>query len=409
MRDNGNNDKTAFTTAVPVFLLCWFSYASAYFCRVNFTAAIAPLMAAEGFGKAYVGAVAGGFFWAYAAGQLLNGAIGDRFHPRWFVGTGMAMSAVMNLLISYAQVRYLPVLWTLNGFFQSMLWGPIVRTVSVASGGRNRTGFATALITSSVFGSLAAYLIAGRMSEVSWRAAFAAPGAVMLAASAAWVLFAGKFMPTGLYGRVNPPAKPSESGAKPFPRLLVANGLLFAGAASLLHSVVKESALTWGPLMLSESFNVPYQSTLDSFALVPFANLAAMAFAGWLHHAFGGNTKKCLYLLLSVCCAGSVSVYAALGSSRLAVLAALALTSASTISINSILLAILPMRYGGTGRVSGITGFLDCAAYMGAAAASPLTGWLAAFGWQRVPLIWIFACLLGAAVVFRMKNDGITR
>jgi len=74
-----------------VFSICWFSYAIAYFCRVNLTVAMPYLMAAYGWDKLTLGIIAGGFFWAYAIGQLINGIIGDK-----------AMSAFKQLHCGFA-------------------------------------------------------------------------------------------------------------------------------------------------------------------------------------------------------------------------------------------------------------------------------------------------------------------
>ena len=114
-----------------VFILCWLAYACAYLCRVNMSIAIPSISQSLGYSKTSLGLVGSSFFWAYGIGQLINGYIGDRISGRIFIFFGLLVSALINIFFGLAPTLVVMViLWMFNGYFQSMLWGPIVRILS---------------------------------------------------------------------------------------------------------------------------------------------------------------------------------------------------------------------------------------------------------------------------------------
>lgn len=376
--------------------MCWFSYAAAYLCRVNYTASMPYLMSEYGWDKVHAGMVAGGFFWAYACGQLINGIIGDRFSPRWFVCLGMAVAGVSNVTISLFGENLILLLWTVNGFFQSMLWGPIMRTVAsvTADDEKEKNKAATVMATSFAAGSFAAYSIMGRIALFSWQAAFWLPGLVMLICSAVWVIVIPK-------DHAFPDAAPAkkEKPAESFWKFALLNGLFITGTVCLLHGVLRESINVWGPMMLSETYTVPYQDAVGFFAVMPLFQFTGIVFSGWLNHRVSGRLNKLLAMLFLFCGAFYCVLGATLQVSFYFSLALMAVISALIMAANCILLAFFPLIVGkNENRVSGIVGFMDFTTYMGASA-SFLTVTLSRGEWNIVPFFWIFICLIAITLI----------
>lgn len=74
-----------------------------------------------------------GCFVTYGIGQLLCGFLGDKFQPRKMIFTGLAATSLCNLLAAlFPRMEVIIPLWCLNGFFQSMLWPPLVRIMAEA-------------------------------------------------------------------------------------------------------------------------------------------------------------------------------------------------------------------------------------------------------------------------------------
>jgi sugar phosphate permease len=111
--------------------LCWLAYVISYFGRVNLSITLPYLQSVYGYSKASLGMVALGFFGAYAAGQLINGVLGDRFNPRYFISIGLLFAGVSNIFFGITHnLGAMILFWAINGYFQSMLWGPLVRIIS---------------------------------------------------------------------------------------------------------------------------------------------------------------------------------------------------------------------------------------------------------------------------------------
>jgi len=176
-----------------MLLLCWFIYSCAYLCRVNYSMAVPFMQAAFGWDKAAAGMMAGGFFWAYAAGQVVNGRIGDRVNSRSYVAIGLAASGICNLAMGFTgSGGVMLALWTLNGFFQSMLFGPIMRTLSRFVPEKKHPLMAVAISTTPPVGFFISYLLIGRMAnEAYWRAMFEVPGLLLMALAGLWVVMYG--------------------------------------------------------------------------------------------------------------------------------------------------------------------------------------------------------------------------
>ena len=64
-----------------VLALCWGTYAAYYLGRVNLAVALPAIQDEFGWSRAAVGLIGAALYWTYAAGQLVNGHLGDRISP----------------------------------------------------------------------------------------------------------------------------------------------------------------------------------------------------------------------------------------------------------------------------------------------------------------------------------------
>ena len=93
-----------------------------------------PEMLADlGITKADIGMVGTAFYLTYGASKFLSGIIGDRSNPRWFMGLGLIMTGVVNILFGLtSSIPVFIALWMINAFFQGWGWPPC--SSSTASG-----------------------------------------------------------------------------------------------------------------------------------------------------------------------------------------------------------------------------------------------------------------------------------
>ncbi|MGN1408772.1 MAG: MFS transporter, partial [Eubacteriales bacterium] len=112
-------------------LVCMAAYTTIYIGRKNLSVCL-PSMTADGVLSQSLGGIVGTcFLICYAAGQFINGWLGDRIHPSKMVSGGLLFAGLMNIFMGLNSVGVMfCVYWALCGFSCSMLWSPIIRAVS---------------------------------------------------------------------------------------------------------------------------------------------------------------------------------------------------------------------------------------------------------------------------------------
>lgn len=391
-----------------MLFICWLIYTSAYFCRVNYSLAIPFLQTEFGWDKTTVGMLASAFFWAYAAGQFINGRIGDRYNPQRFVALGLAAAGVCNIGMGFARSFGLMLtFWLLNGYFQSMLWGPIVRTVSVYTPEEKRTQMAVILSTSTVVGYLISYQSIGRLSDAAgWRAMFVVPGVSLIAIAGYWMFklrhFQEDLQTLNELDKKEGTCSNAQQGsvaASGFLKFFVRSGLWLIAFICVLQGIIKEGLSTWGPTFLSESQNISFTSTLNILSFVPVMSLCGVLLVGVVNKLCRYHEKRTLLLFYIACAVSAVLLNVSSGGSLVLTLISYSLVSMSIMGINTILITFIPLNFFRDGRVSTTAGFLDCAAYVGAGLSGPLLGMLAdKGGWKETTLFWAGAAVL--SIVF---------
>ena len=170
-----------------------FCYLFFYTGRHNFGWAAKGMSAELGISYQQIGWISFSMLMGYAIGQLINGNLADRLSPKIMILTGGFLSIVCNLSISYANTyAVILILWTLNGYFQSMAWGSGSKLISNwwDSNERGKAfGFYTmAAGSSSVLTFFMALLLV--QQEQSWRTLFRYPILFLLFALVLFLIIA---------------------------------------------------------------------------------------------------------------------------------------------------------------------------------------------------------------------------
>lgn len=161
-----------------IFWLLWGAYASYYLCRVNFAVA-QPLILKDfpGWTNAKVGLIPSIYAIAYAAGQMINGTLGQRYGARHMMTVALTVAAITNLLFSFtSSFGIMLALWAVNGYAQSAGWSLLIQTISNWNTSRRRGTVIGLISTCYTVGNVLSWLLAGTLCEaISWRAAFWVP------------------------------------------------------------------------------------------------------------------------------------------------------------------------------------------------------------------------------------------
>eukprot|EP01060_Flectonema_neradi_P006314 TRINITY_DN14249_c0_g1_i1.p1 TRINITY_DN14249_c0_g1~~TRINITY_DN14249_c0_g1_i1.p1 ORF type:complete len:487 (+),score=106.93 TRINITY_DN14249_c0_g1_i1:56-1516(+) len=165
------------------FALVYVGYVAMHFTRNNMACAKIGLETSVGMNIDELGTLDTIYLMSYAAGQFGSGALGDNFGPRRVFVAGMVGSALCNLAISLVSnpTTIFPVVWCLNGFFQSTGWANSIKVIGNWFPASERGQAVGLWCTNSPFGSILATVLTGRLLTIlPWNAAFAIPAFIVL-------------------------------------------------------------------------------------------------------------------------------------------------------------------------------------------------------------------------------------
>jgi OPA family glycerol-3-phosphate transporter-like MFS transporter len=176
-----------------MLLITMFCYLFFYTGRHNFGWASKHMAADLHFSYEMIGWISLSMLIGYAIGQFINGNLADHWSPRVMIPVGALLSVGTNFLISYASsFNTILILWTCNGFFQSMAWAPGSKLISNWWSAKEKGkafGFYTMAAGSS---SAVTFLLSILLIQqgAHWRTLFRIPVLFLLVASVCFYIIA---------------------------------------------------------------------------------------------------------------------------------------------------------------------------------------------------------------------------
>lgn len=390
-------DRQSIKKAVGVGGISIFTYTVSYYIR-NLLSVLTPqMLQTEEFTVAHIGVLSSVYMVLYAAGQLVNGFLGDRISPKWLTVLGVALSGGVCILFPLLSSAFLQVLcFGVMGFGLSMLRGPLMKIISENTKPNHARLICVLFSASCYLGSFVAGMVA---LLGQWRLAFGLTGA------AALVLAGVVFLAISVMERKKVVTYRSTKGEGLGALLGVFKipGFLFYLGVACLSEIGVTSITFWIPtflddyLRLSEgAVSAVYSAIVVIRALLPFATLM-------LFKLF----KEREIPMMRGCFALCLAAFAALPFGRNPVLgvALLALGLVGITCVSSLLWSIYIPSLGKTGKVSSANGVLDSAGYATTSVVNLLSATvMTAFGWNAVFVIWAASGLLGIGLTFLAKK-----
>jgi OPA family sugar phosphate sensor protein UhpC-like MFS transporter len=264
-----------------IFAASWVLYAGYYFCRKNFSV-VMPIMArASHYGNFDLAQLVFVFSLAYALGQFVAGALGDRFGGRFTGVLGGMISAVCTAFMAAANDHQTLLLLQIgNGLGQGCGWSATLKVLGAWFERKERgtimawwgTCYVLGGFLATVFATFAATqtLVA---TGLGWRGGFLFPAIVLAAATIAFGLRARNApadagLPAhGEPGEDVPEDKESAWEAARTPEVWILSGMYF------FLKITRYSLLFWLPLYLVQrmQYSVEWAGYTSSlFELVGF-------------------------------------------------------------------------------------------------------------------------------------------
>lgn len=384
-----------------LFLLCWLIYFTSYIGRFNYSVAMAAMLEEGVFSLEAAGSVSTAYFLCYGVGQLINGLAGSRKSPFRLILVGITAAGFANIVMGLMEhTMGLVVVWGLNGFFQSMLWPPIIRIFAEILPELQQSKACVNIISSTPAGTLVSYMISAvALSTLGWQWAFFSSGVVMLLVAAVWYAGTRRLQLQCCYPRPVDPASLAPRGVVgqwgPILRQLAAVGLLLLILPVAIHGTIKDGVTAWVPTFIQGSFSTGASLAAVVTMALPVVNLVGPFLAGFTNDRWIHNEIKTCILFFGISTLSLALLPLALRWSLAATMVLLAITTSAMLGINAMLIGVLPVRLGKKGNAAAFSGLLNATTYFGAAGASWGIGLVAArWGWNVTILLWTALSLL---------------
>ena len=283
-------------------------YATFYFVRKNLSIAMPVMESSLGIQKTQLGLFLTMHGLLYGVSKFANGFLGDRANARVLMVSGLAMSALLNVLFGFSStVIALGLIWTLNGWFQGMGFPPCARLMSNWFSPKElATKFSLWNMSHPLGGGLIV-IICGYLVAINWRLCFFVPAALALAC-AVFLWFALPDTPPSVgLPEVEGTGVTNQKSSREF-RLFIYEHVFrnkyiwIVSLANFFVYIIRYAVLDWGPTLLTQSKHIKIAHAGWMVAGFEFFGLIGALIGGWLTDKyFGGRAVRvCLiYMILA--------------------------------------------------------------------------------------------------------------
>lgn len=392
-----------------LIIICWLAYFSTYLGRLNFSASMNEIINTGFLTKTGAGMIGTGFFFCYGFGQLISGFLGDRISSRWMAFTGLAGTAMINLVMTFVQSpNTMFLLWCINGLVQSLTWSPIIKILSVSLDREKCKEASIAMSTTVAAGTLSVYIMSALIIKTtSWRMVFFVAFLLISSISLLWLIGIG-ILERRREQQIHIDVKQQAEQEKitiPMWKLILSVGLIPIAISVIIQGILKDGVTAWVPTYVSEVFNMGSVSSILITTILPIVNLTGVYAANYMNKRIFRNeiaTSGVCFAIVSI----AILLLILFGERNMIIaVLLLALTTTGMIGVNAMLISLVPLYFSSMGKVSTITGMLNSMAYIGSSLSIYGIGWVSQnFGWNITMVLWFALAVLGVLVCKFSKN-----
>jgi OPA family glycerol-3-phosphate transporter-like MFS transporter len=403
-----------------IFLGIFIGYAGYYLVRKNFSLAMPFLIEEQGFSKGQLGIALSAVSIAYGLSKFLMGNVSDRSNPKYFLTTGLLVSATIMFIFGFSSwatesVAVIFVLLFINGWAQGMGWPACGRTMVHWYSGNER-GRTVSLwnIAHNVGGGLIGPLfILGMAWFNDWHSAFYVP-AMAATIVAVLVFFMMRDTPQscGLpaieeyrddYPLDYDSSHESEFSAKEiFLNYVLNNKLLwFIAVANAFVYLIRYGVLDWAPTYLYEVKDFSFDNSSWAYFLYEWAGIPGTLLCGWISDTWFKGRRSPAAVLYMVLVLLAVVIYwlnpAGNPGVDIAALMAIGfLIYGPVMLIGLYALELVPKKAAGTAAgLTGLFGYLG-----GAVVANIALGYTVDyFGWNGGFILLVGGCICAIVLI----------
>lgn len=383
--------------ASVIGVTCVLTYVVNYYLRNMLSVLTPTLLSTGGFTVEHIANLSSIYMLLYAAGQLVNGFLGDRFSPKNMVTIGLVLSGASMVLFPFVPGEVLEVLcFAVLGFGLSMMRGPLMKIISE----NTQKDHARLICVFFSFASFAGPLIASLFAMLNgWNLVFILAGAVAIGLGfLAYIIFSA-MEAKGLVSYI----KNEGVGISSILSVFKIENIVFYIIVACLVEVSYASIGQWLTTYLTEHLyfskneaNIIYSGITTCRACMPFVAL-------FIFRLLKERDIPMMRGTFSI--AGIAFGLLLIAPNRWISLGLLTVALMAMSCTSALLWSIYIPSLGKTGRVSSVNGVIDCIGYIAAAAANLLlANVMSHVGWNTVYLLWASIGVMGLVTTFIFKR-----
>lgn len=390
-----------------IIFICWLAYMTAYIGRLNFNASIVAVISDLGITKADAGLVSSFFFFAYGAGQIINGILSKKYNAKIMIFLSLAFSSVFNLMMPLcSDISVMKFIWMGNGIVQSVLWSTLIKTLSDYLSDKKLPKAIVAMSTTVAVGTFSAYGISSLcVSYASWKLTFFIASGMLIISAIVWLLLFGK------------PEKRIEiaenkKGEKIKMGKAVLAALMIAAFAGIANGFIKDGINTWVPSVLYEEFGVSQSFSILLTLLLPLVSTMGAAIAKKIHEKISSHAAmNMIFFAVSALLCGGILLSLRLNS-IVAVMICFIGVACGMAMVNNVITSMFALDHRRLLNAGFAAGLLNTFCYIGSTATSYSLGAVSqSYGWNAVFIIMLtvsavasVVCLVGVMMGKKVKK-----
>lgn len=382
---------------VALFIIGYLAYSAIYIARLNFSTAATLFEELGKLDKTQISLIGSIFSLVYAFAKIPNGYIGDRISAKSVVVCGLAVVGISNLLIGiFPNFISILILWGVNAFGQSMLWGPLLRIFAANCEDGTFRKVSKLLGSAVAVGSIIGLLLAGVcVSAGSVVACFLFPSAFALIMAVIVKLF---------FADAKGDKKPKEGNiVQSFARLIQQAKFRWIIFPAVAHGIIKDNINVWMAVYVVDVFGIDLKVIAGYVFVVPLfgfvGRMLYMPVYRWLKSDYKVSMVSfgACAVITAILCVPNVTAMVAI--------VCLGLISALISMINVHFLSAFPSEYAEQNCISLVASAMDVLTYSGAGIGTLCFGVLIQhFGYSSMFLIWIVISLVSVFFLQYMRK-----
>lgn len=387
---------------VAVIFVCWLVYTCSYIGKLGYNANITQIETAFGISHAESGSVGTAFFFAYGAGQVINGILCKKYHPAYVIFIALLVSAGCNFAVPFlTDFAWLKYIWLLNGAALSFLWSLLARFLSENLDKNYVPKAVVAMGTTVACGTFAVYGLSALFVKMSaYKSIFYVASAILPIVAVVWLIGCLSFGKRGKQTEelsenkgLPPEGKPD---GKPIDRSVI-SVMVLLGVFAVAVNLVKDGITVWVPTMLKEIYVMPDHLSILLTLCLPLVAIFGTAVAVFLNRYIKNFVSLCGVFFCAVMLAiGGDLLFG--GISAAVLIVCLCIVSLVASGANNVITSMAPLSYK-SGNAGLLAGVMNGCSYIGSAVSSYGLGVIAdSFGWNGVFVFLISVSALCAVI-----------